>query len=130
MFCIFLFFFFNDTATTEIYTLSLHDALPISYAPGARVLPSNGGCAHGEPRRDRTRDTRMLEEAQWQGSGSVVWPPEDDRRVRPSRTGQNVDADGRHSCVATDTGSRRTDPSVWRIVDVVVKQQFRIPDIR
>src|SRR2546426_2192789 len=28
------FFFFNDTATTEIYTLSLHDALPIS--PGRR----------------------------------------------------------------------------------------------
>src|SRR3989442_7168189 len=26
----FLFFFYNDTATTEIYTLSLHDALPIS----------------------------------------------------------------------------------------------------
>src|SRR2546422_11440012 len=26
---VFLFFFFNDTATTEIYTLSLHDALPI-----------------------------------------------------------------------------------------------------
>src|SRR2546430_6219551 len=30
----FYFFFFNDTATTEIYTLSLHDALPISSAPG------------------------------------------------------------------------------------------------
>src|SRR3989337_2777090 len=28
---IFVFFFFNDTATTEIYTLSLHDALPISH---------------------------------------------------------------------------------------------------
>src|SRR3712207_8909658 len=28
--CILAFFFFNDTATTEIYTLSLHDALPIS----------------------------------------------------------------------------------------------------
>src|SRR5256714_11853186 len=28
--CLFFFFFFNDTATTEIYTLSLHDALPIS----------------------------------------------------------------------------------------------------
>src|SRR5436853_6670951 len=26
-------FFFNDTATTEIYTLSLHDALPISFSP-------------------------------------------------------------------------------------------------
>src|SRR5438132_12002831 len=29
-----LFFFFNDTATTEIYTLSLHDALPIYFARG------------------------------------------------------------------------------------------------
>src|SRR3989449_7626579 len=28
--CLLVFFFFNDTATTEIYTLSLHDALPIS----------------------------------------------------------------------------------------------------
>src|SRR3712207_9492594 len=27
---VYIFFFFNDTATTEIYTLSLHDALPIS----------------------------------------------------------------------------------------------------
>src|SRR5215510_16461142 len=35
-FSLLLFFFFNDTATTEIYTLSLHDALPIS--PPARVL--------------------------------------------------------------------------------------------
>src|SRR2546429_2658556 len=30
------FFFFNDTATTEIYTLSLHDALPISSGRGRR----------------------------------------------------------------------------------------------
>src|SRR2546429_6107071 len=29
-----MFFFFNDTATTEIYTLSLHDALPISATDG------------------------------------------------------------------------------------------------
>src|SRR2546430_10140824 len=32
------FFFFNDTATTEIYTLSLHDALPISKDPLAQPL--------------------------------------------------------------------------------------------
>src|SRR2546422_4932062 len=32
----FFFFFFNDTATTEIYTLSLHDALPISRRRAAR----------------------------------------------------------------------------------------------
>src|SRR6266568_6291677 len=40
------FFFFNDTATTEIYTLSLHDALPISIASrspnGTQVSGSNG----------------------------------------------------------------------------------------
>src|SRR6266568_502347 len=35
MFFFFFFFFFNDTATTEIYTLSLHDALPI--LPGAVI---------------------------------------------------------------------------------------------
>src|SRR2546422_6685152 len=36
------FFFFNDTATTEIYTLSLHDALPISVAfrPGGQFFQS------------------------------------------------------------------------------------------
>src|SRR2546428_3791245 len=33
----FLFFFFNDTATTEIYTLSLHDALPIFQDPRAHA---------------------------------------------------------------------------------------------
>src|SRR5256885_16902363 len=35
---IFVFFFFNDTATTEIYTLSLHDALPISCSACGRAL--------------------------------------------------------------------------------------------
>src|SRR5260221_7364528 len=36
------FFFFNDTATTEIYTLSLHDALPISYMARNVVLCLDG----------------------------------------------------------------------------------------
>src|SRR5258708_8731470 len=36
--CFSFFFFFNDTATTEIYTLSLHDALPISWPRFARWL--------------------------------------------------------------------------------------------
>src|SRR5256885_11242934 len=35
------FFFFNDTATTEIYTLSLHDALPISVRPRRRSRSSS-----------------------------------------------------------------------------------------
>src|SRR2546430_12206241 len=43
---LFFFFFFNDTATTEIYTLSLHDALPIwpghaQHAPDPAAVP---GC--------------------------------------------------------------------------------------
>src|SRR3712207_6970576 len=72
-----LFFFFNDTATTEIYTLSLHDALPISAGrprrppgqlagrPGCRLLDGgrgrhlapgvvHGGAAAGGDRK-RTR---------------------------------------------------------------------------
>src|SRR3712207_9490462 len=46
-----LFFFFNDTATTEIYTLSLHDALPISRPPG------HGRAAAGARRRRGVRGT-------------------------------------------------------------------------
>src|SRR2546422_6630839 len=34
----YFFFFFNDTATTEIYTLSLHDALPISVLEGPQEI--------------------------------------------------------------------------------------------
>src|SRR3712207_8811161 len=43
---ILFFFFFNDTATTEIYTLSLHDALPILHdeRPGASPTSSLGYC--------------------------------------------------------------------------------------
>src|SRR2546426_12558676 len=37
------FFFFNDTATTEIYTLSLHDALPISCSSRARCFAGAAG---------------------------------------------------------------------------------------
>src|SRR2546425_7165954 len=49
----FFFFFFNDTATTEIYTLSLHDALPISrtssgsrrQVPGMTPSPATPGAS-------------------------------------------------------------------------------------
>src|SRR5260370_12339133 len=48
-----LFFFFNDTATTEIYTLSLHDALPI-YRYVRKRLPNSSkdklGSQHAAPR--------------------------------------------------------------------------------
>src|SRR6267143_1651606 len=38
------FFFFNDTATTEIYTLSLHDALPILLRVATSAPPCGTGC--------------------------------------------------------------------------------------
>src|SRR2546427_8127905 len=51
-------FFFNDTATTEIYTLSLHDALPISTCTAARTGPVTGPCAtRATSLRSRTRST-------------------------------------------------------------------------
>src|SRR2546422_2928675 len=48
-----VFFFFNDTATTEIYTLSLHDALPIS--GGHRVGRDRAGKAVVRPQQPRAR---------------------------------------------------------------------------
>src|SRR3712207_8231213 len=45
------FFFFNDTATTEIYTLSLHDALPISVDGDLAVVQVGRG-GHLGPLRD------------------------------------------------------------------------------
>src|SRR5687767_16015196 len=45
--CCMILFFFNDTATTEIYTLSLHDALPISRALCRHQPPWGAGCGHG-----------------------------------------------------------------------------------
>src|ERR1035438_4999239 len=44
-------FFFNDTATTEIYTLSLHDALPISLRNRSWALPFSAEIKFGDKRR-------------------------------------------------------------------------------
>src|SRR5438552_18177994 len=48
------FFIFNDRATTDIYTLSLHDALPIF-----RRLRRQHRSGRGDPRGDRVRDGRV-----------------------------------------------------------------------
>src|SRR2546422_10639780 len=59
---IFSFFFFNDTATTEIYTLSLHDALPIFERAPHRERPRRrarcAGHVHAALRQDR-KSTRL-----------------------------------------------------------------------
>src|SRR3712207_8550653 len=54
---LYFFFFFNDTATTEIYTLSLHDALPIcsSSTPWRRSVASRSALAARPARWDSSR---------------------------------------------------------------------------
>src|SRR5712664_5031946 len=51
----FCFFFFNDTATTEIYTLSLHDALPIQRAMACRS-PASRACRWWRPTSARSEE--------------------------------------------------------------------------
>src|SRR5437667_5236996 len=62
-----LLFFFNDTATTEIYTLSLHDALPISRSPvwprstpgGSTLSPIGSSGTDRRQRRADRKSTRL-----------------------------------------------------------------------
>ena len=55
------FFFFNDTATTEIYTLSLHDALPIYYHFKAPVGGAFMGMEEVENTEPATEEATVLE---------------------------------------------------------------------
>src|SRR2546430_14250181 len=68
----FFFFFFNDTATTEIYTLSLHDALPISSCGAPSTGPPRARwtatfCA-GASRSFRSRSEEHTSELQSQSN--------------------------------------------------------------
>src|SRR3712207_9184327 len=65
----FSFFFFNDTATTEIYTLSLHDALPIS--PHRDV--AGGYAPVRTPRGDQDRGARRRLEPAEVESERPLW---------------------------------------------------------
>src|SRR5260221_13479451 len=76
-------FFFNDTATTEIYTLSLHDALPISKPEGRA---KRRGLAEIEHDLDRARaraphrHDRAFEQAAEVGGGKVAGDASDPDR--------------------------------------------------
>src|SRR6266853_1741024 len=61
VFLFFFFFFFNDTATTEIYTLSLHDALPSSRrSADSRALARPRRARLRRGRLDRGHERRLL----------------------------------------------------------------------
>src|SRR5256885_6399126 len=76
--CLFSFFFFNDTATTEIYTLSLHDALPILSSIG---LPS-GPIASSATSSVGMTDARARTPSSDRFSSRETRPP---RRNEPDR---------------------------------------------
>src|SRR2546422_9442137 len=70
----FAFFFFNDTATTEIYTLSLHDALPI-YDAGERATLGRDA--------ERTGDERLETARRREGQRHAVPTVDEPEHVRP-----------------------------------------------
>src|SRR2546422_11479473 len=70
-----VFFFFNDTATTEIYTLSLHDALPIYVVVGV----GGGEGSHHIPEFDRIGGIRALAAERGDGDRQRIRRRETDR---------------------------------------------------
>src|SRR2546426_8872161 len=77
-------FFFNDTATTEIYTLSLHDALPISRraALGAN-RPRRG--VHADPPHAAEVDHERIVRSAETGHTVAATPDRDGQALRASR---------------------------------------------
>src|SRR2546430_12439323 len=81
-----LFFFFNDTATTEIYTLSLHDALPISTAAvnPSRLVQNSCNCRTKNPgRRALDRKSTRLNSSHSQISYAVFCLKKKKQRLTP-----------------------------------------------
>src|SRR2546430_15531653 len=76
---LFFFFFFNDTATTEIYTLSLHDALPISL-PAGYFLPAADSDGAALLRLHGIQVQRLARE--WTDTVEVLTGPELNRATR------------------------------------------------
>src|SRR2546430_2288659 len=84
-----VFFFFNDTATTEIYTLSLHDALPICSLPrlrltSARARRSWNSC---QPTVSRSTTRRASASMGARGVGGAIAQPARRRRTRALLSG-------------------------------------------
>src|SRR3989441_11062865 len=98
----FFFFFFNDTATTEIYTLSLHDALPISRLQQHRRREDQG--VEGE--EDQQEAVHAAGKIPRQRRSAQVAPSLRDRaRRRPP---------GRHRARVRRGGRRRSSRSHFR----------------
>src|SRR3712207_8167136 len=76
-------FFFNDTATTEIYTLSLHDALPICFRRRRREV-------RPPPRHPRQQRRHRRERAARENHGRDVAAPLDRKSTRLNSSHANI----------------------------------------
>src|SRR3712207_7392849 len=69
MISLYIFFFFNDTATTEIYTLSLHDALPIYWRRRFRVCRgrrrAGPSCLRSKPSQKAPKSSCSRRSKRW-----------------------------------------------------------------
>src|SRR2546430_3535851 len=92
-FSVTFFFFFNDTATTEIYTLSLHDALPI-YDPGC--WPLDLCCHNSRLRRGKLGVVPSRRESIWPVGGHS-W---DVRRLRSWKRSEEHTSNSSHSQIS------------------------------
>src|SRR6266571_7900343 len=81
------FFFFNDTATTEIYTLSLHDALPIS-TRHAGVRAPHFSCCGSRPAAWRDRKSTRLNSSHMSISYAVLCLKKKNKNLPPLRSSQ------------------------------------------
>src|ERR1039458_6116527 len=84
------FFFFNDTATTEIYTLSLHDALPISHQWSNRAV-------HKQDRADASARQNEYPVFPGQLRRRVGRNPNGESSLPPGRSGAGGNQAGQHS---------------------------------
>src|SRR5258705_12541051 len=90
----FFFFFFNDTATTEIYTLSLHDALPILHQPRGRDRSRQS--VRAVPHHDADPRVRIS------GRRWEALLPLDERRIRVRHAGSGERAGAGYTGPASD----------------------------
>src|SRR5260370_40804963 len=118
----FIFFFFNDTATTEIYTLSLHDALPIS----KRVL----FVVWTQPLISVGKDTFIADALRQAGAVSIV----DSEQSWPQVSLEEVVHLQPEFLVFAASHAERTPPTVevlatfpgWRILDAVSNRRYAV----
>src|SRR3712207_8142141 len=88
-----MFFFFNDTATTEIYTLSLHDALPISIASSDGVYPCllRSKSTSPKPFSSRLMERKTVDESTFSRSAAPCKvPPRDRKSTRLNSSHANI----------------------------------------